>query len=194
MSSQPDNTLAHTYPGYVHFNVTLQISPDSKRFTLHRATKSHSCRLARKFGSASFIRVSYEKISDDGVDQLIVFCLSEFRLHNWIFDAVYHKVRPHASIRSLRHPLIAYQDTTIYLFLRGKHTSLEKLIRFLNPIEENAGQVRSFLCERMGAEGLDRKPLNGFHGLFWGFLHLNPRSLLRKRISLSSLMSVCAQL
>jgi len=45
-------------------------------------------------------------------------------------------------------PLTAYQDGTIYLFLRGEHTSLEKLIRFINPIEENIEQVREFHVDK----------------------------------------------
>src|SRR5260370_32924716 len=93
MNDRPGST--RVYSGHVHFNVTLQLSPDAeKRFILHRATKSHSCRLARKFGSASFIRVSCNKIVDDGVDRLIEFCLSTFKLHTCLFDAVYHKVCP----------------------------------------------------------------------------------------------------
>jgi hypothetical protein len=120
MNDRPDNAPVHAYPGSIHFNVTLQLSPDAKRFILHRATKSHSCRLARKFGSASFIRVSCNKIADDGVDQLIEFCLSTFRLHNRIFDAIYHKVRPQISTHSLCCPLITYQDSTIYLVLTRK--------------------------------------------------------------------------
>lgn len=141
MNDQPDDAPAHAYPGSIHFNATLRLSPDAKRFVLHRATRSYSCRLARKFGSASFIRVSF-KMEDKGVDQLIEFCLSTFKLYNRTFDAVYHKVCPRISTHALCGPLIAYQDNTIYLFSRGKYTSLEKLIRFINPIEENASQVR----------------------------------------------------
>lgn len=93
-----DNAFAHVYPGSIHFRATLRFSADAKRFTLHQATKSYSCRLARKFGSASFIRVSFnmedKKIEDNGVDGLIKFCLSTFKLHSHTFDAVYHKVRP----------------------------------------------------------------------------------------------------
>jgi hypothetical protein len=195
MSDRPDdNAPTCAYPGYVHFSATLQLSPDARRFILHRATKSHSYRLARKFGSASFIRVSCNKIADDGVDQLIGFCLSAFRLHKFIFDAVYHKVCPHASIYYSRHHLIAYQDSTIYLFLRGKHTSLEKLIRFINPIEENANQVRNFHVDTRVLTRRDRKPLNGFHDLFWDFLHRSPRSLLKKRTSMLSPTSVRSHL
>lgn len=141
MNDQPDDAPAHAYPGSIHFNATLRLSPDAKRFVLHRATRSYSCRLARKFGSASFIRVSF-KMEDKGVDQLIEFCLSTFKLYNRTFDAVYHKVCPRISTHALCGPLIAYQDNTIYLLSRGKYTSLEKLIRFINPIEENASQVR----------------------------------------------------
>jgi len=191
MNDRPDDAPAHAYPGSIHFNATLRLSPDAKRFVLHRATKSHSCRLARKFGSASFIRVSF-KIENENVDQLIEFCLSTFRLHNRTFDAVYHKVRPQMiSIHSLGGPLITYQDNTIYLFSRGKYTSLERLIRFINPIEENARQVRRFHVDKRVLKQLDRKPPNGFRDFLWGFLHLNPRSLLRRRISMSFLMSVC---
>jgi len=101
MNDSTDSALAQAYSGSIHFNVTLELSPHAKRFILHRATKSHSCRLARKFGSASFIRVSWNKIPDGGMDQLIDYCLATFRLHNRIFDAVYHKVRPQISIHSL---------------------------------------------------------------------------------------------
>jgi hypothetical protein len=191
VNDRPDNAPVHAYPGSIHFNVTLQLSPDAERFILHRATKSHSCRLARKFGSASFIRVSCNKTADEGVDQLIEFCLSTFRLHNRIFDAIYHKVRPKIPTHPLCCPLITYQDSTIYLFSRGKHTSLEKLIRFINPIEENANQVCKFHVDRRVLKLLNRKPPNGFLDSLWGFLHLNPRSPLRRRISMSSLMSVC---
>jgi hypothetical protein len=190
MNNQPDDAPPHVYPGSIHFNATLRLSPDAKRFSLHRATKSHSCRLARKFGSASFIRISF-KIGDEGADQLIQFCLSTFKLHNRTFDAVYHKVRPKISIYSLCGHLITYQDNTIYLFSRGKYTSLEKLIRFINPIEENANQVRRFHVDKRVLKQLDRKPPNGFRDFLWGFLHLNPQSLSMKKISMSFLMSVC---
>jgi len=194
MNDGPDNASAHVYPGSIHFRATLRFSPDSKRFILHQATKSYSCRLARKFGSASFIRVSFniedKKIEDNGVDGLIEFCLSTFKLHSHTFDAVYHKVRPQISLHSLCGPLVTYQDDTIYLFSRGKHTSLAKLIHFINPIEENAVQVRKFHVDKRVLRRLDRKPPNGFLDLLWGSLRLNPRSLLRKRISMSFLMSV----
>ena len=193
LNDRPDNAPAHVYPGSVHFSATLRFSPDARRFTLHQATKSYSCRLARKFGSASFIRVSFKiedkKIEDNEVDRLIEFCLSTFKLHSHMFDAVYHKVRP-ISIHPLCGPLVSYQDSTIYLFSRGKYTSLAKLIRFINPIEENASQVCKFHVDKRVLKQLDRKPLNGLRDLLWGFLHLNPRSLLRKRISMSFLMSV----
>jgi len=101
MNATPDNALAHAYPGDIHFSATLQMNPDARRFILHRATKSHSCRLARKFGSASFIRVSCNKIADDGVEHLVKHCLSTFRLHNRIFDAIYHKVCPHVALQFL---------------------------------------------------------------------------------------------
>lgn len=192
MKVQSDNAPTHAYPGHVHFSATFQPGPDTKSFILHRATKSHSCRLARKFGSASFIRVSCNNISDDGVDQLVEYFLSTFKFHNCLFDAIYHKVCSQASMDSLRYPLIAYQDSTIYLFLRGRHTTLEKLIRFMNPIEENTNQVRKSHVDERALTRLDRMPLNGFHDFLWGFLELSPRQLSRKRISMSSSMSVCS--
>lgn len=101
INDRPDIASAHVYPGSIHFSATLRFSPDARRFTLHQATKSYSCRLARKFGSASFIRLSFKvedkKIEDNGVDGLITFCLSTFKLHSHMFDAVYHKVRPQYS-------------------------------------------------------------------------------------------------
>jgi hypothetical protein len=152
MNDRPKDAPTRAYTGYIHFNVTLQLSPNAKRFVLHRATKSHSCRLARKFGSASFIRVSSDRTADDGVDQLIEFCLSAFRLHDRVFDAIYHKACSKAPTHYLYYPLIAYQDSTIYLFLRGERTSLYELIHFINPIEENASQVRKFTSGQMDAE------------------------------------------
>ena len=195
MNDGPDNAPSHVYPGSIHFRATLRFGPDAKRFTLHQATKGYTCRLARKFGSASFIRVSFniedKKMADNRVDRLIEFCLSTFKLHSRTFDAVYHKVRPQLSMHSLCGPLVPYQDDTIYLFSRGKYTSLAKLIHFINPIEENAKkQVREFHVDKRVLKQLDRKPPNGFRGLLWGSLHLNPRSLLRKTISMSFLMSV----
>ena len=119
MNDRPDNAPANVYPGSIHFSATLRFGPDAKRFTLHQATKSYSCRLARKFGSASFIRLSFKmedkKIEDSAVDGLIEFCLSTFKLHSHTFDAVYHKVRPQISAHPLCGPLVSYQDSTIYL-------------------------------------------------------------------------------
>jgi hypothetical protein len=145
MSINPNAALGNCfeypsgYGGKVCFAGSVEVKGNKVKVVLDRCTLASSCRLCRRFGSSSFLRLKVPlKILHSSKNDLKAFFQKPFVIFNSVFRAFYAKEGTVFLFKTREsHSLGTISDSTAGL------TLFEFLDEF-NPLQLNANQVHDF--------------------------------------------------
>jgi RNA-dependent RNA polymerase len=148
MSVNPDAALGNCpdystgYGGKVCFSGSVDFSGERVKVVLDRCTLTSSCRLCRRFGSSSFLRLKVPlKILHSSGKSLRELFERPFIIWGTVFRSFYAKDATVFLFKTRE----VYKDASIQLLDSSQGLTLFEFLDQFNPLNLNSAQVASFL-------------------------------------------------